>query len=161
MPTGAASTLIKLATDRVDNSLNLRKFLLERLCRDSLALGLDPLGGLLGERQQCLAAFVIDLTTESFLVADLCLETIDKGECIDSLSASMHLHATSSSAAKSSASQIIQPISSFERRAFSLVVMIDSDLPLWMMIEHKITTKTVDDSRSLVGSRYLHNTIRG
>ena len=87
MPIGAASTLIKLTTDRVDNSLNLRKFLLERLCGDSLALGLDPLGGLLGERQQCLAVFVIDLTAESFLVADLCLETIDKGECIERLNA--------------------------------------------------------------------------
>ena len=88
MPTGAASTLIKLTTDRVDNSLNPRMFLLERLYRDSLALGFDPLGGLLGERQQCLAVFVIDLTAESFLVADLSLETIDKGgECIERLNA--------------------------------------------------------------------------
>ena len=39
-------------------------------------------------------------------------------------------------------------------------MVIDSDLPLWMMIEYKITTKTIDDSRSLVGSRYLHNTVR-
>jgi hypothetical protein len=39
-------------------------------------------------------------------------------------------------------------------------MVIDSDLPLWMPIEHKLTTTKTDDSRSLVGSRYLHNTVR-
>ena len=39
-------------------------------------------------------------------------------------------------------------------------MVIDSDLPLWIMIEYKVTTKAVDDLRSLVGSRYLHNTVR-
>jgi NAD-specific glutamate dehydrogenase len=29
-----------------------------------------------------------------------------------------------------------------------------------MMIEHKLTTTMTDDLRSLVGSRYLHDTIR-
>lgn len=46
-----ASTLIKLAGDRVDNSLYLRQFLLECLCGSGLTLGLNPLSGLLGERQ--------------------------------------------------------------------------------------------------------------
>ena len=39
-------------------------------------------------------------------------------------------------------------------------MVIDSDLPLWMTIEHQLITMMTDDLRSLVGSRYLHNTVR-
>jgi len=40
-------------------------------------------------------------------------------------------------------------------------MVIDSDLPLWMTIEHRLTATTMTDNlRSLVGSRYLHDTIR-
>jgi hypothetical protein len=41
-----------------------------------------------------------------------------------------------------------------------LVMVMDSDLPLWMMIEHRVKIKMTDDLRSLVGSRYLHDTVR-
>lgn len=51
-------------------------------------------------------------------------------------------------------------MSSFERRPFSLVMVIDSDLPLWMTIEHRLTMMMTDDLRSLVRSRYLHDTVR-
>ena len=39
-------------------------------------------------------------------------------------------------------------------------MVIDSDLPLWMTIEHQLITMMTEDLRSLVGSRYLHYTIR-
>jgi hypothetical protein len=39
-------------------------------------------------------------------------------------------------------------------------MVIDSDLPLWMPFEHKLNTKETNDLRSLVGSRYLHDTVR-
>jgi hypothetical protein len=39
-------------------------------------------------------------------------------------------------------------------------MVMDSDLPLWMTIEHRLTTTMTDDLRSLVGSRYLHDTVR-
>ena len=39
-------------------------------------------------------------------------------------------------------------------------MVIDSDLPLRMTIKHRFTTEMTDDLRSLVGSRYLHDTVR-
>ena len=39
-------------------------------------------------------------------------------------------------------------------------MVIDSDLPLWVTIKYPLTTTDTDDLRSLVGSRYLHDTVR-
>ena len=41
-----------------------------------------------------------------------------------------------------------------------MVMVIDSDLPLRMWFEHQLATKVTNDSRSLVGGRNLHDTIR-
>ena len=39
-------------------------------------------------------------------------------------------------------------------------MVIDSDLPLWITIEHWLRTTMTNDLRSLVGSRYFHDTVR-
>jgi hypothetical protein len=38
-------------------------------------------------------------------------------------------------------------------------MVIDSDLPLWVTIKHGFIITKTDNSRSLVGGRYLHDTV--
>jgi hypothetical protein len=71
------TSTIQLASDRVNDRLHLLELLLEVLARRRLAVFFEPVRGLLDGREDRLLVLVRDLAAETFLVAELRLESPD------------------------------------------------------------------------------------
>jgi hypothetical protein len=72
-----STSAIQLAGDRVNDSLDFLEDLLEVLARRALAVFFEPVRGLLDGREDRLLVLVRDLAAETFLVAELRLESPD------------------------------------------------------------------------------------
>jgi len=69
---------VKLAVDGVDNTLDLGQLLFEVFSAGVRAILVNPVRGVLDRVKYCLLVLVAEFTTETILVAELSLETINE-----------------------------------------------------------------------------------